>query len=68
MAKKTKNIISNKQLVDDIISSAIKAKSIPTRSQYRKFGKFASSTIEARFSGWATVAKKLRATSFVWSK
>jgi hypothetical protein len=68
MAKKNKNVISKQQLVDDIINSAKKAKSIPTRSQYRRFGKHASATIENRMGSWSVVAKKLKATQFVWSK
>jgi hypothetical protein len=67
MAKKNKNVISKQQLVDDIINSAKKAKSIPTRSQYRRFGKHASSTIESRLGSWGVVAKKLKATQFAWA-
>jgi hypothetical protein len=68
MAKKNKKVISNQELIDDIINTAKKAKSIPTRSQYRRFGKHASSTVEDRFSNWGVVARKLKATQFSWSK
>lgn len=68
MAKKNKNVLSKKQLIEDIINSAKMAKSIPTRSQYRKFGSHASSTIESRFGNWGVVARKLKATQFSWSK
>jgi len=64
---KSKKTISKKQIVEDIIVSAIKAKAIPTRSQYRKFGKYASSTVESRLGSWSVVAKKLKATQFAWS-
>jgi hypothetical protein len=67
MAKRTKKVISNNQLIDDIINSAKKVKSIPTRSQYRRFGKHASSTVESRLGSWSVVSKKLKATQFSWA-
>jgi hypothetical protein len=67
MAKRNRKVISNNQIIDDIISSAKKVKSIPTRSQYRKFGSFASSTVESRLGSWGVVSKKLKATQFSWA-
>ncbi len=67
MAKKNKKSITQQQLVNDIIASAKLAKAIPTRSQYRRFGKHASSTIENRLGSWGVVARKLKATQFAWS-
>ena len=67
MAKNKKHV-TTKQLVEDIINTAKKTKSIPTRSQYRKFGKHASSTVESHMGSWNIVAQKLKATQFSWSK
>jgi hypothetical protein len=65
---KNKKTLTKKELIIDIIKTAKRVKSIPTRSQYRKFGKHASSTVESRFSNWGVVARKLKATQFSWSK
>lgn len=66
MAKR-KKVVTKKQLIDDIISTAKRVKSIPTRRQYRRFAKHASSTVESKLGSWGVVAKKLRATHFTWA-
>lgn len=67
MTKKKNKTVSKQQLVADIINTAKKTKSIPTRSQYRRFGKHASSTVEEKLGSWSIVARKLKATQFTWA-
>ena len=67
MTKNKKNVVTKQQIVTDIINTAKKTKSIPTRSQYRRFGKHASSTVEEKLGSWSVVARKLKATQFTWA-
>ena len=62
-----KKKLTRKKIIKDIIQTAKRVKNVPTRKQYRKFGGFASSTIENKLGSWGIVAKKLKATHFSWA-
>jgi len=68
MRKSRMLTVTKSELVADIKKVARKVRSIPTRSEYREFGRHASSTFENKFGSWSDVIKHVKANKFSWTR